>query len=57
MEKDLQASQFLLSIHAMKSPILLVLKVELVGFWKVLGLNKMPLNNKNNLFSFFFACV
>ncbi len=57
MEKNLQASQFLLSIHAMKSPILLVLKVELVRFWKVLGLNKMPLNNKNSFFFFFRLCV
>jgi hypothetical protein len=40
----------------MKSPILLVLKVELVGYWKVLGLNKMPLNNKNS-FLFFFLLV
>jgi hypothetical protein len=42
MEKNLQAPQFLLSARCLKCSVLPVLKVELAGFWKVLGLNNMP---------------
>jgi hypothetical protein len=42
MEKNLQAPQVLLSAaYFMKSPVLPVLKVELAGFWEVLGLHNM----------------
>ncbi len=52
MEKNLQAPQVLLSAaHIMKSPVLPVLKVELAGFWEVLGLRNVAYNIKSSLFS------
>jgi hypothetical protein len=42
IEENLQAPQVLLSApHIMKCPVLPVLKVELAGFWEVLGLHNM----------------
>jgi hypothetical protein len=45
MEKNLQAPQVLLSARGLKCSVLPVLKVELAGFWKVLGLNNMTWKN------------